>query len=77
MNPNSPSPPLKHSKTNGNISGKITLQDGSLMTGGLRQNLFQENGLSSVCKWAGCSAPQSCCWARFQGSQVIKQVFKG
>ena len=57
MDPNSPSPALKRSKTNGNISGKIALQDGSLMAGGLRQNLFQEKGLSSVCTWEGVLLP--------------------
>ena len=66
---------LRPPKTNGSISGKITLQDGSLMAGGLRQNLFQEKGFSLVCTWAGCSAPQSC-WAKFQEAGLLSRFSK-
>lgn len=63
------------SERNGNILGKIILQNDSPGAGGLRQYLFKEKGHSYVYPWPGCSPLQS--WlGTAPGSQVMRQVFK-
>lgn len=66
---------LQSCETNETVLGKITLQDGSLVAGGLKYNLFQRKGPSSGSVGQGVLLPVAG-WADFQKATALGRFSK-